>query len=209
MQKDKRNADVKTVRVRDAKSDSVTGGIQRLYNKSAPLLIAEALLFAGAAVLLLFKPLPVLTALVFVIGAGLILFGLYRTIAGCVVSRELGGGWVDVLFGLINIVLGVLFCVYPGNSLVSIVYVFVILFLFKAISALIFAIQMTRARFGHYVFDLVVSIVLVALAVFLLFFPLAGAVALVYYLAISLLLYAVVDIYMYIELLRLKKRVSE
>lgn len=183
--------------------------IKRLYNKSAPLLICEALLFGAAAVLMFIKPVSFLAVLTFIVGCALIVFGLYRTIAGFMTSRDFGGGWFDVLFGLINVVLGILFCIYPVGSMLSLSYIFIILFMFKALRALIFAINMVRARFGHYWVDLIMAIILVGITVFLLFFPVIGAVAVVYYLAVALILYALADIYMYIELLRLKKIVSE
>ena len=151
------------------------------------------------------KPVAILTALTLVIGIALILFGLYRTIAGFVVSRDVGGGWVDVLFGLVNIVLGVLFCIYPVGSIISLIYIFIVLFLFKSLRALIFSVNMIRAKFGHYWFDLIMSVILIALAIFLMVYPMAGAVVMVYYLAAVLLLYAAADVYMYIEILRLKK----
>ena len=179
--------------------------VNKLYNRSAPLLICEALLLGAAAILMVFKPVAILTLLTFVIGVGLMLFGLYRTIAGFVVPRDQGGGWIDVIFGLINIALGVLFCAYPISSIISIVYIFIILFAFKAIRALVFAINMARARAGNYVFDIIMSIILVGLAAFLLFYPMVGAITMVYYLAITLLLYAAADVYMYIELLKLKR----
>lgn len=181
--------------------------VKKLYNQSAPLLICEALLFGVAAIFMLVKPVAILTALTFVIGVALVLFGLYRTIAGFIVSNDVSGGWFDVVFGLVNVVLGVLFCIYPVGSVISLVYIFVLLFLFKSLRALIFSINMIRAKFGHYWFDLIMSIILIALAVFLLFYPVAGAVVMVYYLAITLLLYSAADVYMYIELLRLKKLV--
>lgn len=198
----------RTTRKSRKENNSIASMVRRLYDKSAPLLVCESLLFIGAGVFLLIKPVAILTALTFIIGIGLVLFGLYRTISGFVTSHNIGGGWFDVLFGLLNIVLGVLFCIYPVNSLISIVYIFVILFLFKALRALVFAINMVRARFGHYVFNLIMAIILVVLAVALLFFPMAGAVAMVYYLAITLFLYAVADIYMFIELMRLKRMVD-
>ena len=185
----------------------VAVSVKRLYNKSAPLLICEALLFGIAAILMVFKPVAILTALTFVIGVALVLFGLYRTISGFVVSRDMGGGWFDVLFGLVNVVLGVLFCIYPVGSIISLVYIFVVLFLFKALRALVFSINMIRAKFGHYWFDLIMALLLLGLAVLLMFFPMAVAVAGAYYLAISLILYAAADIYMYAELVRLKKLV--
>lgn len=187
----------------------VAVSVKRLYNKSAPLLICEALLFGIAAILMVFKPVAILTALTFVIGVALVLFGLYRTISGFVVSRDMGGGWFDVLFGLVNVVLGVLFCIYPVGSIISLVYIFVVLFLFKALRALVFSINMIRAKFGHYWFDLVMSIILIALAVFLMAYPMAGAVVMIYYLAITLLLYAAADVYMYIEVLKLKKATED
>lgn len=201
---------VKNTKAKTDKSSKdvlVKASVKRLYNQSAPLLICEALLFGIAAIFMVIKPVAILTALTFVIGIALVLFGLYRTIAGFIVSHDIGGGWFDVVFGLVNVVLGVLFCIYPVGSVISLVYVFVLLFLFKSLRALIFSINMIRAKFGHYWFDFVMSIILIALAVFLLVYPVAGAVVMIYYLAITLLLYAAADVYMYIELLRLKKLV--
>ena len=172
-------------------------------------MICVALLFGVAAILMVIKPVAILTALTLVIGVALVLFGLYRTIAGFVVSRDMGGGWFDVVFGLLTVVLGVLFCIYPVGSVAALVYIFVILFALRAILSLIFSINMIRARFGNYWFDLIMSIILIALAVFLLFYPMAGAVVMVYYLAITLLLYAAADVYMYIEILKLKRLVND
>ena len=198
-------SDVKNSKARQARVNPIAASVKRLYNKSAPLLICEALLFGIAAILMVVKPVAILTALTLVIGIALILFGLYRTVAGFVVSRDVGGGWVDVLFGLVNIVLGVLFCIYPVGSIISLIYIFIVLFLFKSLRALIFSINMIRAKFGHYWFDLIMSVILIALAIFLMVYPMAGAVVMVYYLAAVLLLYAAADVYMYIEILRLKK----
>lgn len=198
-------SDVKNSKARQARVNPIAASVKRLYNKSAPLLICEALLFGIAAILMVVKPVAILTALTLVIGIALILFGLYRTIAGFVVSRDVGGGWVDVLFGLVNIVLGVLFCIYPVGSIISLIYIFIVLFLFKSLRALIFSVNMIRAKFGHYWFDLIMSVILIALAIFLMVYPMAGAVVMVYYLAAVLLLYAAADVYMYIEILRLKK----
>ncbi|MBD5400790.1 hypothetical protein HDR61_03545 [bacterium] len=205
MQKNKTRKD-KTV---NKKVNPVYEYIQGLYNRSAPLLICEAALLFFAAVLMIFRPIAMLSMMTFVIGVGLILFGLYRTIAGFTVSRAPGGGWIDVIFGLMNIVLGVLFCVYPMDSSVGLVYVFIALLLFKAIKALIFAINMARARIGHYALDLTVAVVLFLLTVLLMFFPIVGAVAMVYLLAVILLMFAASDIYMFIELFHLKNQIKE
>ena len=183
--------------------------IQNLYNRSAPLLICEATLLSIAAIFMIFRPVAMLGALTFIIGVGLILFGLYRTIAGFMVSDMPGGGWIDVIFGLINIVLGVLFCAFPAESAVGVVYVFIALLLFKATKALIFAINMARARAGHFVMDMTVAVLLFILAAGLFFFPIIGEIALIYTIAIVLFLYAASDIYMFIELVHLKNSVAK
>lgn len=183
--------------------------IQNLYNRSAPLLICEAALLGVAAILIVFRPIAMLSMMTFIVGVALILFGLYRTISGFMVSRTPGGGWIDVIFGLVNIILGVLFCAYPVDSFMAIVYVFLALLLFKAIKALIFAINMARARVGHYVMDLTVAAVLFLLVLMLAFFPVVGAITMIYVVAIVLLMYAASDIYMFIELLHLKNQITE
>ena len=189
--------------------DAIAASTEKLYSKSAPLLIGEALLLGVIALFMAFKPLVVLGTLIFVLGCGLILFGLYRTIAGFVVARPYGGGWVDVVFGLVNVVLGILFLVYPSGSIMALLYIFLVLFLFKSLQALVFAINMMRARVGHWGLDLIVALGLCVLAVALLFWPMAGAVAIVYWLAITMLCYAAADIYMFIELRHLKKLVED
>ena len=209
MPQPKNTKNSKTATRRRASSNPMFAYIQNLYNRSAPLLICEAALLGFAAILIVFRPVAMLTMMTFIIGVALILFGLYRTIAGFMVSRAPGGGWIDVIFGLVNIILGVLFCAYPVDSFMGIVYVFIALLLFKAIKALIFAINMARARVGHYAMDLTVAVVLFLLAILLMFFPMVGAITLIYVLAIILLLYAASDIYMFIELVHLKNKIKE
>ncbi|MBR2286015.1 MAG: DUF308 domain-containing protein [Alphaproteobacteria bacterium] len=189
--------------------DPVMAAINRMYSKSAPLLVGEALLFVVAAAILFFKPVLVLTIFTYIIGIALLLFGLYRMISGFIVSNDNGGGGIDVVFGLINIVLGLLFVVYPAGSLVSVAYIFVVLFFFKALRVLVFAINLARARFGHYILTLIGGIVLFALAIALFFFPLGTFIAMTYYLAVLMLIYAVADIYMFVELSRVKMLVSD
>ncbi len=192
-----------------ADENPVAYGVQRLYSRSVPLLLGEALLFIGVGVLMLIKPLDVLMLLTLVLGGGLILSGLYRVIAGFVASYGYGGAWVDVVFGLINIVIGVLFCVYPLGAVISLVYVFVVLFGVKAFRALVFAINMARVRFGNWRLSFIVAMLLVAVTIVLLFYPTAGAIAVVVYLAIMLFMYALFDIYMFWQLRRLKRVITD
>ena len=162
---------VRAKRVRRAPDNPVVASINRMYHKSAPMLIGEALLFVAAAAVLFIKPVLVLTVFTYIIGAALLIFGLYRMMSGFVATNDNAGG-IDVVFGLINIVLGLLFVVYPSGSLVSVAYIFVVLFFFKALRVLIFSINLARARYGHYWIILAAGLLLFALAVALFFFPL-------------------------------------
>lgn len=201
---------VKVLKIKKSKvAPVIATAVHNLYNQSAPLLMAEALLFLAVGVLILTRPIQMLTMLTFIVGGGLVLFGMYRIIAGFVISRNVGGGWFDVLFGLGNMVLGVLFCIYPDITMQGTIYIFAILFLFKALGALIFAINIARARFGHYVFNIIMSLVLVGLALLLLFFPVAGVIVLGYFLSGVLLIYAGADVYMFVELVRLKRYIND
>ena len=192
---------VKQLRILDG---AIAAQIRRIYANSAPILIGQAILFAAIGVFMFARPMAVLTMLTFIIGAGLVVIGLWRACAGFVSTRGMAAV-LDVLFGLLNIILGVLFCIYPTDSIVGISYIFIILFFFNALRVLVFAINMARAQFGHYVFNLVLAVVLTFIAGALVFFPMATAVAIVYYMAIALILYAATDIYMFVELFRLKR----
>lgn len=187
--------------------DYIADVVRRIYDKSAPMLLTEGLLFASIGIAMLVRPMGVLTVITYILGGALMLFGMYRTIAGFVASHDYGGGWLDVIFGLVNILLGMLFLMYPSGSIVGLMYIFILLFLAKAISVLIFAINMIRVRFGHYVFNLTMAIILVGIATFLLFNPLAGAIAIIITLALMLLLYSVTDLYMFIQVRKLKHHV--
>ena len=199
---------VRAKRVRRAPDNPVVASINRMYRKGAPMLIGEALLFVAAAAVLFIKPVLVLTVFTYIIGAALLIFGLYRMVSGFVATNDNAGG-IDVVFGLINIVLGLLFVVYPSGSLVSVAYIFVVLFFFKALRVLIFSINLARARYGHYWIILAAGLLLFALAVALFFFPLGTFIAMTYYLALLLLVYAVADVYMFISLKRLREFVED
>lgn len=188
------------------KSKVVNSAIKKLYDKSAPLLICEAIVFVVVAVLVFFKPVAILATVTFILGIALVLFGLYQA---CVAlfgeKKDPMDKTLSVVFGIINIAIGVIFCLQPAGSMITVIYIFALLFLFKAIKALIFSIKMAKYKFGHYVLDILMSVILIALSVMIIFFPIAGAFTVMYYLALVLLLYAGADIHMYLELRRLKK----
>lgn len=178
--------------------------INRLYRNTAPLLLVEAAVFGLVAVLMMANPVGILNAITFIIGGGLIVFGLYRISMVFVSELGFGVGTFDVFFGLVTMILGIVFCVYPHGVALGIIYVFIVMFLLNALRMLFFAINMARVGFGRYRVDLIAAGVMILLSLVLLFLPDLAIGVLVWFVAIYLLLYAVFDVYMCLKLFRLR-----
>lgn len=193
-------------KVRDRKKDLIRLA-KRVYRHTAPLLLGEAILFIAVAVLMMIKPVEILSAVTFIVGAVLVLFGLYRVSMVFVSTQGLTAGTFDVFFGLVTFVLGVVFCIYPYGATVGVIYIFIVMFLMNALRLLFFAVNVARARIGNHTADVLVAIGLVILALSLLFMPNLAIGVLVWFLAIYLLLYAGADIYMFMRLVQLKREI--
>ena len=178
--------------------------MNRIYKNTAPLLIGEAILFIVVAILMMIKPVEIMTAVTFVVGAVLILFGLYRVSMVFASNMGFGIGSFDMFFGLVTLILGIVFCAYPRGATIGMVYVFVVLFLMNALRLLFFSINMARLGFGQYKIDLIGAVVMILLSVVLLFLSNLAIGVLIWFLAVYLLLYAVADVYMFVKLLRLR-----
>ncbi len=193
-------------KVRDKKKDLIRLA-KRVYRHTAPLLLGEAILFIAVAVLMMIKPVEILSAVTFIVGAVLVLFGLYRVSMVFVSTQGLTAGTFDVFFGLVTFVLGVVFCIYPYGATVGVIYIFIVMFLMNALRLLFFAVNVARARIGNHTADVLVAIGLVILALSLLFMPNLAIGVLVWFLAIYLLLYAGADVYMFMRLVQLKREI--
>lgn len=187
-----------------AKKKLIDNLVNKIYRNAAPLLVGEACLYGTVGVLMLLRPIAFLGALTFVIGAGLILFGLYRISMVFVSNIGAGVGFFDVFVGLMTLVLGIVFCIFPNGAAIGVIYVFLILFLLNALRLLAFSVNMARAGFGHYYFDMGLAVVMICLVVALLFVPNLVGGAFMWALAVYLLVYAALDIYMLVKLLRLR-----
>ena len=189
------------------KKQNLTRLANQVYRNTAPLLLGESLLFVAVAILLLIRPVEMLSAITFVVGLGLVLFGLYRVSMVFVSNQGFTAGTFDVFFGLVTFVLGVVFCVYPHGATVGMIYIFVVLFMLNALRMLFLSINMARVGFRHSRADIIVSIVFLILSALLLFMPNLAIGVLVWFLAAYMLLYAAADVYMFVKLLRLRRTV--
>lgn len=192
-------------------SDSrVNMAVNRLYTKSAPLLVFEAILFGFAAILIFVKPIAIMATLTMLLGIGVGLFGIYQLFVGLFGGeRDMAGKTMNIVLGIVGIIVGIVFLAQPQGSMIAVVYIFAIMFMVRAISSLILSIRLWRAKFGNYMLDIVMSLLMIALAILVMFFPGFGMVTAMYFLAATLLLYAIADISMYSKLLKLKRAVNE
>jgi len=195
-------------KVRDKKKDLIRLA-KRVYRHTAPLLLGEAILFIIVALLMMINPVEILSIVTFIVGAVLVIFGLYRTSMVFVSTQGLTAGTFDVFFGLVTFVLGVIFCIYPYGATVGVIYIFVVMFLMNALRLLFFAVNVARARIGHHIADVAVSVGLVVLALSLLFMPNLAIGVLVWFLAVYLLCYAAADIYMFVRLVQMKRMIRK
>ena len=195
-------------KVRDKKKDLIRLA-KRVYRHTAPLLLGEAILFIIVALLMMIKPVEILSAVTFSVGAVLVIFGRSRTSMVFVSTQGLTAGTFDVFFGLVTFVLGVIFCIYPYGATVGVIYIFVVMFLMNALRLLFFAVNVARARIGHHITDVAVSVGLVVLALSLLFMPNLAIGVLVWFLAVYLLCYAAADIYMFVRLVQMKRMIRK
>lgn len=200
--------DTKKTKIRDKKQE-LTRLADRVYRNTVPLLLTEAALFAIIGLIMMIKPVEILTAITFVVGAVLVLLGLYRVSMVFVSNQGITAGTFDVFFGLVTFILGVVFCIFPHGTSVGVVYIFIVLFLMNALRMLFFSLNMAHVGFEHYMTNIVVSVVLIILSVVLLFVPNLAVGILVWLLAIYMLMYAAADIYMMVQIIRLRRAVRE
>lgn len=199
----------KTIKPKKVSQHPMYDTIQRLYRKNAPVLLFEAILFVIASLFVFIRPLQTLTTLTIVLGVVLAVFGIYQVCIGLFGKKnEMSGRTLNLILGVINIILGALFFLNPQSSMMTVVFIFAIFFMVRAVMSLIFAIGMWRQKIGNYGLNLLFSVVAILLAILMLFNPAFGAFTIMYFIAFTLLFYGIADVSMYIELLRLKKTVS-
>ncbi len=181
--------------------------IKGLHKRTASFLLIESILFGLAALFIFVKPVEILTSLAFIFGLVLTVIGLYQSITGIFIKdKNTAGRNLTIAFGIVNVILGLLFLLQPSGALYAIVYAFAILFFVKSIKSLIFSIKLYKEKIGNYVIDIVISGVMLFLSSLILFFPELGLITFMYYIGIMFSVYAIADAHMYMEFLKLKEK---
>lgn len=98
-------------------------GIVALFSKDAPVskgwLVFYILASALFGVLAVMFPLAIASSLILVLGAWLIIAGIYRVIFAIRVRKVIEGEWWMILGGVLGVVLGVLFIAEPLAGMVT------------------------------------------------------------------------------------------
>lgn len=102
---------------------------------------------AGVVAGILIISLPGITAVVamYYIGAWMVVTGVLQIIYAIKVREQIEGEWLLVVSGLISVILGIVFFIWPGGGAVSLVWLIAIYAILIGIALSIFAL---RARKG-------------------------------------------------------------
>lgn len=156
-------------------------------------LIAGVLLVI-TALLLLRHPDKGLHAFVLLFGILSILQGLVW-LAGYSRFRDFfDRSWVTLISGILDIIVGILFLASYDIGGLTISYLFAIWFLVDSIVGIVFSWHMRDFGGGYFVFDLVMNILSLVVAIFLILNPVIAALSLIYLVAFWLLVFGINDI---------------
>lgn len=158
-------------------------------------LIAGVLLVI-TAFLLLRHPAKGLHAFVLLFGILSILQG-FVWLAGYARFRDFFDlSWVTIISGVLDIIIGILFLASYDIGGLTIAYLFAVWFLIDSIVGIVFAWHLRDFNRGYFIFDLIMNILSVIIAIFLILNPVIAALSLIYLVAFWLLVFGINEIVM-------------
>jgi uncharacterized membrane protein HdeD (DUF308 family) len=137
--------------------------------------------------------------LVIVVGAFLIAAGIFLILGGAMGKEMKGGKWVIVLEGILSLIIGILFIVLPGMSLVALLYLFAAWMLIwgvlELVAGFVVPVNIPLMMGKHSKVLLILMGILSIVVAFLLFvYPGDGIIALVWVVAIYAIIIGVTSI---------------
>ncbi len=146
-------------------------------------------------VLALIVPGVTLVVLVALFGAYALIDGVLATIAAFRQRDENNRWWVLLLEGLAGIVIGVLAFLFPGQTLLTLLFFIAFWAIFTGIMEIITAIRLRREISNEWSMGLM-GVISILLGIVLLVFPAAGLVGLVYAVGIYAILFGILMLYL-------------
>ncbi|MBD5431424.1 MAG: hypothetical protein HDR41_02980 [Lactobacillus sp.] len=152
------------------------------------------ILMVIASFLIMRHPAKGLQAFVLVFGIVSILQGIVW-LAGYSRFRDFfQHSWVAIISGILDIIIGILFlCSYDIGGIV-IAYLFAIWFFVDSVVGIAFSGRLKMISNGYFIFNLIMNILSLIIAIFLIFNPIIAALSLVWLVAFWLLVFGINEI---------------
>lgn len=166
---------------------------KKMISKHSNILIAEGILFMLLAVLMIANPTKTLFIIIAMLGVIVTVFGVYYLVRTLVNKNSVLSAVLDIIFSLINILLGIVLIVYPQLSFSVFITFLAIVFLVRGIYFFVMSIDLFRYDTSSGIIGIVVSLLSILLFAFVIFYPIAAAYAATFYIAISLIVYGLTN----------------
>ena len=102
--------------------------------------------------------------------------------------------WVALISGILDIIIGILFlCSYDIGGL-TIAYLFAIWFFVDSVVGIVFSWHLRDFSTGYFIFNLILNILSLIIAIFLIFNPVLAALSLVWLVAFWLLVFGINEV---------------
>lgn len=102
--------------------------------------------------------------------------------------------WMTIVSGVLDIIIGILFlCSYDIGAL-TIAYLFAVWFLIDSVVGIAFSWHLKDISTGYFVFNLILNILSLVIAIFLIFNPVLAVISLIWLVAFWLLVFGINEI---------------
>lgn len=152
------------------------------------------ILMVVVAFLILRHPEKGLHAFVLIFGIVSIVQGIVWLAAYSRFREFFARSWVTLISGILDIVIGILFlCSYDIGAL-TIAYLFAVWFFVDSIVGIVFAWHLKGISNGYFIFNLILNILSLIIAIFLIFNPVIAVISLIWLVAFWLLVFGINEI---------------
>jgi uncharacterized membrane protein HdeD (DUF308 family) len=171
-------------------SDDVSGGLLHVLARNWWAVALRGLFALIFGIIALVMPGVTLVTLVLLFGIYMLADGVFAIVGGIRAARQHGRWWPFLLEGVVDILAGLIALFWPGIALVALLYLIGAWAVLTGVLMLSAGFS-SRAPAGHWL--LVLNGVLsVLLGLFVIFWPIAGAVALAWWIGAYAIIFGVV-----------------
>lgn len=180
--------------------------MEKLLNKFLKSSIITSIVLIVLGILLFFESEATIVTISYIIGAILIAIGVIAFISYVQKSEAISTGQLDIAYGIVSIVLGIIVIIYPHAIASIIPIVLGIGIIISSAIKLQYSFELKNNDNDLWKATMIISIVSTICGIVLLFNPFKGAVILTKVIGIFIIVYAVLDI---VSTMAIKKNVTD